>query len=929
MSSTMTKKLYIDGSQDFSSRDLLRREIKFLGFELGRVIRQSGGVGLYKLVERIRALAKARREGDSEAQQRLQALIASLSEQDTAGVIRAFSCFFDLANIAEDRQRVRVLRRRKLESSKGPQSDTIASSIGQLHQNGVSAAEMQTLMNRFDIEMVFTAHPTEAKRRTVRRTLRRLRENLSNLDSTENYHNEREQNIARIRGDIAGLWHTDPLRPTRPTVLDEVKRSFFILEPLWEIVPRLNREARTALQHSFGEDEVTFGKFLRFGTWIGGDRDGNPYVTPEVTKTALTMLRERTITRHLLFCKHLSDVLCISYPVGDSPDPLTKAIDNARTAWPDVIDKLDNLHPEEHFRQWLAIINYRLNATREYKPWKGASDVSSGAYFSKAEFVDDLVLMRDKLTEAGLDDLATGDLQDWIDRARVLGFQFARMDIREHSAVLASAVDELAAMLGLTKNYSTLSETQKMEFLTTPVSADQLLRLNDAELSEMGERTLALFKVLDQITNSKGGDSVLGAFIVSMSHAPSDLLSACWLSELAASLNGHSKAAQIPIVPLFETIEDLQNAESIIDLLISSPVYRERLDRGDASQMCMLGYSDSAKDGGYLAANWALYKAQQKLVDCARGHDVDLVFFHGRGGALGRGGGPAARSIYGLPPEAIAGKLRVTEQGEVLAERYDNPDIAHRHLEQMISATLLVSTQAASESKPAWLKVIDKASELSCKAYRKLIEHEHFVQFFENATPIAGIENLQIGSRPTRRTGRRTVADLRAIPFTFAWTQNRHLINAFYGLGAGFESFVHEDRDILKSMYSNWPWFRGLIDNAALALAKADMGIAEAYASLAGESDKEDSVFGHIKSEFVKARDTISIITGNEELLAATPWLTKSIAVRNPYVDPLNLIQIQLLSQWQHEDLNKDDEELIDLIRHSIQGIAAGMRTTG
>lgn len=928
MPDTMSKIKNNDGKNGLSPRDLLRREIKFLGFELGRVIRQSGGDGLYELVERIRALSKARREGVKNAQQKLQTLIASLTDDEMAGVIRAFSCFFDLANIAEDRQRVRVLRQRGNETSRSPRRESIASTIEQLHRQGTSVAEIQTILDRLDIEMVFTAHPTEAKRRTVRRTLRRLREHLANLDSTENLPQERERDIARIRGDISGLWHTDPLRPTRPTVLDEVKRSFFILEPLWEIVPRLNRETRKALDQTFGEGEVALGSFLRFGTWIGGDRDGNPHVTADVTETALAMLRDRTIAKHLAFRRHLADVLCISSPVSDSPLALTEAITRARNTWPEIVEKIDALPPKEHYRQWLAIIDYRLNATLGFKSWKGASNVPTGAYLSEAEFIDDLLLMREALNAAGLKDLASGDLQDWIDRARVLGFQFARMDIREHSGALAAAVAELGAATGLVEDYQQLSETEKIAFLTTE-QVDSQPALGDAQLSESVQHTLALFQLIDQIMNSKGGQSAMGVFIVSMSHTPSDLLAVLWLSRFAAAMNGREEVVGMPIVPLFETIDDLKNAAEILERLLSNPVYRDQIQQSDGCQMCMLGYSDSAKDGGYLASNWALYEAQQEMVSCAKRHGVELVLFHGRGGALGRGGGPAARSINGLPPEAVAGKLRVTEQGEVLAERYDNPEIAHRHLEQMISATLLVSTQRSELPDAAWLSVVNEASTLSCDAYRQLIQHEGFVHYFEMASPITGIENLQIGSRPTRRSGKRTVSDLRAIPFTFAWTQNRHLINAFYGLGAGFANLVRENPDLLQAMYRDWQWFRGLIDNAALALAKADVGIAAAYASLAGESGEEGSIFGLIKSEFVNARAVVATITGDADLLAATPWLTNSIAVRNPYVDPLNLIQIHLLSEWQSGDQSNENEQLVDLLRHSIQGIAAGMRTTG
>lgn len=927
MPATMIRHRHTQAKGEPASHHPLRREIKFLGFELGRTIRRCGGEGLYTLVERIRTLAKARRAGDAQADAELQAQIEALSHDDTAGVIRAFSCFFDLANIAEDRQRVRVLRQREQASAPDPRPESIAAAIETLHAQGMSAAELQRLLNRLDVEMVFTAHPTEAKRRTIRRTLRRLRDHLSTLDTDDILPRERERVLRYIRADIAALWHTDPLRPQRPTVMGEVRRSLFLLDSLWDVTPRLCRDMRDGLARTYGGD-VKEKQFLRFGTWIGGDRDGNPYVTPEVTEQTLSLLRERTVDRHIAFTKHMLNILSVSSE-HDSPQQLLDAITQARDAWPEVGERIDALHPQELFRHWLAVIDFRLHATRATTPWESDVDRAGGAYLDASELEGDLTLMRESLLAMNLDDLADSELQEWIDRVRVFGFQFARLDIREHAGVLRKAVGEITAGLGLAEAYEQLDEAEKIQVLTAPPPASQLESLDVTALTDPSRRTLELFQLLDRLATTRAGWHAIGGFVISMTSAPSDVLAVLWLSRVAAALHGRKGDASLQIAPLFETIDDLQRADELLDQLLSNPVYHEHVTAGGGCQMCMVGYSDSAKDGGYLAANWALNEAQRKLAKTARRHEVDLMVFHGRGGALGRGGGPAARSILGLPPDAVAGKLRMTEQGEVLAERYDDPAIAHRHLEQVIAATLRVSARSAHEPEAEWTAIMNDAAAQSCAAYRRLIQRDDFVHYFETASPIAGIEMLTIASRPARRSGRRDVADLRAIPFTFAWTQNRHLINAFYGLGEALASANRDHPHALRAMYQNWPWFQGLIDNAALALAKSDLGIAARYASLADENAEGDTVFNDVRTEYGASHDVILAVTGESRLLAAAPWLEASIATRNPYVDPLNFIQIQLLSRLSKQPTDAALEHLNDMLRHSIHGVAAGMRTTG
>ena len=909
--------------------DALIREIRLLGFELGKVIREHSGQDAFDLVERVRRLSKARRAGDERAGDELDGVIESLSPDQSAVVIRAFSCFFDLVNIAEDRQRVRVLRQRALSAHPRSRPESIAATMEQLRDAGLDADAMRGLLNQLDIELVFTAHPTEAKRRTVRRTLRRLRETLAELDDPGILHAERESVLRRVRAYIVCLWHTDPLRAQRPTVIDEVRRALFTFNSLWDVIPDLYRDIRDATAGLFGQATEPGRRFLHFGSWIGGDRDGNPYVTPQVTEQTLRLLRERTIVKHLGMCDLLARVLTISSDYHTPSDDLLQAIGSARAESGEIERKVASLHPAETYRHWLAVIRARLLAT-SHAPIADQSD-DAGGYASPTELENDLRLMQRSLLGDRLSELANGDLQAWIDRVDVFGFQFARLDIREHAGVLGECVAEVARALGLADDYADLSEDKRVDLLSTAPTADDCTALDIDALSEASAKTVRLFELLDRVSASpSGGDNALGVFIISMTRSASDVLAVLWLSRVAAAMHGRPSPSAMPIAPLFETIDDLHRAGDTLKRMLNNATYREHVRAGGDRQVCMIGYSDSAKDGGYLAANWALHEAQRRLVWVGGEHGVDVTFFHGRGGSLGRGGGPTARSILGLPPDTFHGRLRMTEQGEVLAERYDDTQIARRHLEQVIGASLRVTAGPQPQVDASWSAALQAGAEASLQAYRSLIDDPAFLDYFETATPISGIERLPIGSRPSRRAGQRTLSQLRAIPFTFAWTQNRHYINALYGLGAGLAACGEQDPQLLRQMYHRWPWFRAIIDNGDLALAKADMTVAEHYAHARQDDGENARLFATIQDDIQLTRKLLLTLAGEDEPLANAPWLRTSIETRNPYVDPLNLIQVRLLAQLDDPALSPDDESRLEnLLRHSIQGIAGGLRTTG
>ena len=891
----------------------LRRDVRMLGYELGKVLKTHGRPGLYDLVEEVRALAKARREGDADADRKLRERIASLNEDEMGELMRALSCFFDLANLAEDRHRIRVLREREQKLWPEPRDQSLGSAIVKLAAEGITADQMQRMLDTLDVDLVFTAHPTEAKRRTIRLTLRRLRADVMDLDRPDMLQREREALVRRIRADLDALWETDTLRPNKPSVLEEVDRSLFVIDSLWEMVPQLYSSTRRALQRAYPQDTPTLPVVVRFGSWIGGDRDGNPFVTPAVTRETLGRLRRAIIDKHIAQCRSLARVLSISDKHHPVSDRVKAIIGEAKERWPELNAMIEQVSEHETYRRALRVIRYRLIAAAETDPITGTNDI---AYPSAAALQADLTAIAQSLQANDHKELAEGVLQGWRDRIAVFGLHFARLDIREDSRQLHSAINEVISQLDPSTDYAALSETDKQALLTAPIRIDpSAIRLS--ELTEPTRNTIELFVLLERAAEHLGTEA-LGALIISMTHQPSDVLAMSWLGRLAAKRVGNdTPRALLPIAPLFETIDDLANADRTLDTLLNNKAYRAHVEATGGRQMCMVGYSDSCKDGGYLASNFGLYDAQQRLAVTAKQHGIGLVLFHGRGGALGRGGGPAARGVLSLPPEAVGYKVRITEQGEVLSERYDDPEVAFRHVEQVAWATLRVSAEAQDSIDPAWMAALAHASAESTRCYRALRDDPAFLSYFDKATPINTIETLPIGSRPSRRRGARELKDLRAIPYTFAWTQNRHLLTAWYGLGTGLMSIDEATR---RAMYAGWPMFRGMVQNAELALAKCDMQIARHYAERVNDGQSM-RLYDTIHAEYQLSRSILLSTAQRDDLLAGIDWLQRSVRVRNPYVDPLNLIQIELM--------NRGADPHGDLLRQSVQAIAAGLRNTG
>ncbi|RME59254.1 MAG: phosphoenolpyruvate carboxylase, partial [Caldilineae bacterium] len=642
--------------------------------------------------------------------------------------------------------------------------------------------------------------------------------------------------------------------------------------------------------------QFTLPSFLRYGSWMGGDRDGNPFVTLDVTEETLREHKSRVLRLYAERVEKLYNHLIMARTRVGFSDAFLQSLDADLARIPPEERPVLERFSLEPYRQKLILMYRRLMATvrENERPWSEQVH-DPRAYSDAAEFLQDLLLIRDSLCENRGERLAHGQLADLITQARVFGFHLASLDIRQHSDRHRAAVGEIFQRCQLADVYTDLEEADKVALLAQEIANPRPLTAR-LDYSPETNETVALFRLIRQARERIGPEAVQ-TYIISMTTSVSHVLEVLLLAK-DADLFG-----QIDVVPLFETIEDLENAGRIMTDLFETPIYREHLARRNGRQQIMIGYSDSNKDGGYLRANWMLYRAQKDLAATCRAHNVKLLLFHGRGGSIGRGGGPANRAILAQPPESVQGRIKLTEQGEVISSRYSNPAIAHRHLEQLVNAVLLTSGRRPHyPDEPLWADVLDEASRQAERHYRKLVDDPRFLEYFHGATVIEHVEHLNIGSRPARRKQTTNVRDLRAIPWVFAWTQSRVFLPGWYGLGSGLSSWIGQGNaqgrlGLLRQMYREWPFFRTAIDLAQVSMGVADIHIASLYSQLAPE-DVGREILQAIQDEYILTERTVLQITGQEELLDNEQWLKRSIQLRNPYVDPLNYLQVALLRRY-------------------------------
>ncbi|NLG07679.1 MAG: phosphoenolpyruvate carboxylase [Deinococcales bacterium] len=902
---------------DTSEFELLSADVDFLATALGDVLRELEGEPFFELVERVRRLTKRLREvpGDAAAERELSGLLRAASTEDAERLVRAFTVYFQLVNLAEEVHRVRVNRLRSLSATpEEPRRESLAAAVKALKDRGWSRERALAFLAGVDLQLTLTAHPTEVKRYTVRLKLERVAAAVTQLGERALPPREARRLRETIYAEIATLWHTREVDDARPSVLDEVKSAlYYFRRTLLEVVPALMRDLEWALETYFpapaGERDQGAGPsalppLVRFRSWIGGDRDGNPFVTPEVTREAYRLQAEVANRAYLADVDDLVQRLSQWERRAPAPPELSAALARREAelgAGP--------RFPGEPYRRWLELTHRLLTAEA----------ARAGSYpGGGAGYLADLELLERALEASGGARPARAFVRPAAVRAAAFGFALAPLDVREHSRQHERAVADLLALAGVHPDYAALPEAARVELLARELASPRPLLPRHASPGEAAGRALAFLEELRRARAAYGEDAI-GSTIVSMTEGASDVLEALLLAKEAG-------VEAIDATPLFETLDDLERAPEVLAQLFALQPYRAHVARRGVQEV-MIGYSDSNKDAGFVAATWALYRAQEGLAAVCRAAGVPLRIFHGRGTSIGRGGGPAGQAILAQPPGSLAGRMRTTEQGEALADRYRDPALAHRHLEQVLHAVLLASARDEGplpEVEPRYRQAMDEAARAGMATYHALVHHEAFVDLFEQVTPILELGRLNLGSRPTRRGSDRSVAGLRAIPWVFAWTQCRANVPGWYGVGAALEAVGSE---LAAEMYREWPFFRTMLDFAQMSLAKADMGVFGSYLELV--EPRLRPLGEEVQRRFRVAVERVEAVTG-APLLAGDPVLKRTIELRNPYVDPISRLQVELLRRLRATPEGAPEREGLDYaVRLSLTGVSAGLRNTG
>ena len=920
--------------------------IHLLGELLGDVIRQQETQPLFETEERIRNLGKERRAGDAAAGSRLAGEVARLSPDDARAVAAAFTLYFDLVNLAEEARRANALRERERERHPQPASESVAEAVTLLKERGLAPEQMADLLRDLRIELVLTAHPTEAKRRTILSKVERIAKTLRAINLGNPLPREHDALLDALRAEITALWLTDRARTSRPTVADEVKTGLYFVETIfWEALPRIYDELEVALAEHYPGLTAPL-RWLTLASWIGGDRDGNPNVTAEVTAETLRLHRGLAVEKHQANLRDLARRLSFSARRLPPSPELQHWLDKRRP-FPPHAAFLERRYTTEPYRLVASLLAADLeNESQDdvkarllTPPGAGLSNTPSSERIKSENFTAPLALVADSATRA----FSASDLLHTLQRQfDLFGLHAARLDLREDSSRLASALGEILRALKLDLAFEEGDDDARTAVLARLLSQPAPALAERPGITAETAETWRLFQLIaraqqiyDPNPSASLRASLLGPFIISMTRGPADVLTVLLLARWAGC------AANLQIVPLFETLDDLDAAPQILARLFSLDVYRAHLAGCGDEQMVMIGYSDSNKDGGYVSANWALYQAQENIARACREHNIKLTLFHGRGGTVARGGGPANRAIAAQPPGTVNGRFRLTEQGEIIASRYADPDIAHRHLEQIVSAVLLASApnrQYATRNTAAhseWREVMAAMSTAARAEYRNLVyETPGFMDYWRAATPIDEISRLHLGSRPAaRRSGGLQVLNIRAIPWVFSWMQSRFNLPGWYGLGTALISNLklQTSKPLPREMYDGWPFFNALIKNAEMSLVKADLGIAALYSDLAPDRALAGGILARIRDEYERTRDAVLAITGQSELMESETVIQRSVNRRNPYVDPLNYIQVEMLRRLRAlpdpESLEADS--LREVIVFTINGIAAGLKNTG
>ena len=904
----------------------LTNDIRTLGRLLGDTLRNQENSATYDLVERIRRLAVAARRGESAeagaARAELKPILDKLSDDQSVLVVRAFSYFSHLANIAEDRHHTRRLRVHELAGSP-PRTGTLDHALSSLRADGVSLSDITTLLARACVSPVLTAHPTEVQRKAILDSELAIGKTLTRFDDPLLTPRERREADEELNRRITTLWQTRMLRPVKLAVKDEIDNALSYYHTTFlEAIPDLYDDLETALAGMGHAGEVA--TFFRMGSWIGGDRDGNPFVTADMLDYAFTRQPEVAFDHYLREVHALGAELSLSELLMGSSDALVALAARANDPSPHRAD--------EPYRRALVGIYARLVATtaalgvtQHHRPALHAAD----AYASAKEFIADLDVLHESLSTHNAATIAHGRLKHLRRAARVFGFHLATVDLRQNSDVHEVVIAELLATSRVSANYLALDEAKRVALLQAELATPRLLASPFATYTDTTRGELAILHAARRVI-ARFGTHAIRQYIISKTDSVSDLLElAVLLKEAGIVTPGDAPSSLVQLVPLFETIADLRQAPATMRAWLALPAVRSIIASLGGLQEIMLGYSDSNKDGGFATSTWELYKAEVELVTLFNAAKVQLRFFHGRGGTVGRGGGPSFDAIMAQPPGSVAGNLRLTEQGEVIASKYANPDLGHRNLETLMAAVLEASFQARDKPlDPRFPPIMETFSQHAFEAYQKLVyKTDGFADFFRASTPILEIAELNIGSRPASRKPSQRIEDLRAIPWVFSWAQCRVMLPGWYGFGTAVEKIIAGGGlATLKSMHETWPFFQALLSNLDMVLAKTDLTIAARYAELVPDVALRQKVFGEITREWNACRDALFAITGQTQFLATNPTLARSIRNRFPYLDPLNYLQVELIRRYRAGD---KEERVRRGIHLTINGLSAGLRNSG
>jgi phosphoenolpyruvate carboxylase len=908
----------------------MREDIRLLGSILGETVREQNGDEVFELVERARVESfRVRRSEIDRAE--LARMFDGIDVHKAIPVIRAFTHFALLANVAEDihRERRRAIH---VQAGEPPQDSSLEATYRKLDADRLDSGTVADALKGALVSPVITAHPTETRRRTVFDTQHRITE-LMRLRLHGHAETREGRDITEeLRRHVLTLWQTALVRLQRLKIQDEIEVGLrYYHAAFFEVVPQINSEVQSALRARWPDAHLLAEPIVRMGSWIGGDRDGNPNVTADVVRLATGSAASTALGHYFIELTSLEEELSMSARLVSVTDELAALADACH----------EPARFDEPYRRALRVIHGRLSATAadilDRQP-AHQLDLGLQAYLTPEELLADLDVVDASLRAGGSALIADDRLARLREAVHDFGFHLSGLDLRQNSEVHEEVVAELLAWAGVHPDYASLTEPERVELLAAELATRRPLTRDDARLSELARKELDIVAAAARAIELFGPEAVPN-YIISMCQSVSDMLEAAILLkevgvlDVANGVSGDHPTSSVGVVPLFETIDDLQRGASILETALDLPVYQALVASRGGSQEVMLGYSDSNKDGGYLAANWALYRAELDLVESARKTGIRLRLFHGRGGTVGRGGGPSYEAILAQPPGAVKGSLRITEQGEVIAAKYAEPIMAHRNLETLVAATLestLLDVEGLGDDAGPAYQVLDDLAARAQRAYAELVhETPGFVEYFEASTPVSEIGALNIGSRPTTRKPTTSISDLRAIPWVLAWSQSRVMLPGWYGTGTAFADWIAEGDgrlEVLQDLYRRWPFFRAVLSNMAQVLAKADMGLAARYSELVRDETLRRRVFDKIVAEYRRTIEMHKLITGQDDLLADNPALARSVFNRFPYLEPLNHLQVELLRRYR----SGDQDELVQRgILLTMSGLASALRNSG